>query len=42
MKAYIFFDVSFYLIEFEPFLGTDIKDYQKSLMSGTMKKITRL
>lgn len=29
MKAYIFFDISFFLIEFEPFLGTDIREYQK-------------
>ena len=30
MKAYIFFDISFFLIEFEPFLGTDIRKYQES------------
>ena len=30
MKAYVFFDTSFYLIQFEPFWGTDIRKYQES------------
>ena len=29
MKAYVFFDTTFYLIEFKPFLGTDITKYQR-------------
>lgn len=29
MKAYVFFDTSFYLIEYEPFLGRNIRKYQK-------------
>lgn len=29
MKAYVSFGTEFYLIEFEPFMGKNIKKYQK-------------
>lgn len=40
MNAYVFFDTTYYLIEFVPFMGTNIKKYQKEFEKWYYEEIT--